>query len=68
MNEDAAHAHLAHLAEGDLLRPHAAIKAARNLASNCQSLAAGPAYCNLMAPKAVMEKDPAFCTNPTCDV
>jgi hypothetical protein len=34
MNEDAAHAHLAHLAEGDLLRPHAAIKAALATARN----------------------------------
>lgn len=28
IDQDAAHAHLAHLAEGDLLRPHAAIKTA----------------------------------------
>ena len=34
MNEDAAHAHLSHLAEGDLLRPHPAIKAALATARN----------------------------------
>jgi hypothetical protein len=40
IDQDALHAHLAHVAEGDLFRPHAAIKAARNSASNYRFLAA----------------------------
>jgi hypothetical protein len=43
IDEDTAHAHLAHLSEGDLLTPHAAIEAVRRRGSNYQSLGLGKA-------------------------
>jgi hypothetical protein len=39
VDQDGAHAHLAHVAEGDLLRPHAAIKAAASVAGKLSILA-----------------------------